>query len=302
MTLPPILIAGPTASGKSALALRLAADGAGVIVNADSMQVYRDLHILSARPSPSEMTRAPHRLFGHVDASERYSVGRWLVDIGAVLAELQARGMRPIIVGGTGLYFRVLTEGLAPVPTIPADIREGWLERAASMTTEALHELLAARAPSEAARLRPSDRTRVLRALEVFDATGRTLADWQAGRHARPLIDPAEAHAVALLPDRAELHHRIDGRFRVMVDGGGLEEAQRLTARGLNPDLPAMKAIGVRPLLAYLRAQIDRETAIAQGQAETRQYAKRQMTWVRNQMAGWQVVTPDWEPPAHPAR
>ena len=286
MTLRPVLIAGPTASGKSALALRLAAERPSIIVNADALQVYRELRIITARPTPADEARAPHRLYGHVPAAERYSVGAWLADVAAVLADARARQRRPIIVGGTGLYFRALTQGLAPVPAIPAAIREGWRERAEALSVPELHRLLRERSTSEAERVKPSDRTRILRALEVLDATGRTLPDWQSA-NAEPLLRPETTDRIVLTVDRDELRRRIDRRLLAMIEAGALEEAHQLAALGLQPASTVMKAAGLRPLLDHLAGRPGL-VAIAAAQTETRQYAKRQETWFRNQM-------PDWE-------
>ncbi|MCW5696819.1 MAG: tRNA (adenosine(37)-N6)-dimethylallyltransferase MiaA [Bauldia sp.] len=285
-TVTPLLIAGPTASGKSALALAAAERDRGMVINADALQVYAGLRILTARPSPEDEARAPHRLYGHVAPGERYSVGSWLADVAGALAEAEAAGLRPIIVGGTGLYFRALTQGLAPVPPVPPEIRERWKARAEGVATGDLHRLLAGRSASEAARLRPTDRARILRALEVLDATGRPLPEWQA-LAARPLIDPAAAERIVIAPDRAELHRRIAQRFQGMIDAGALNEARAIAALGLDPALPAMKALGLRPLLRHLAGALSLDEAIARGIAETRQYAKRQETWFRHQMADW---------------
>lgn len=288
MPIVPVLIAGPTASGKSALARRRAREHPSVIINADAMQVYSGLRLISARPSEADEAETPHRLYGHVAPSERYSVGRWLTDVITVLAEAAADGRRPIIVGGTGLYFRALTTGLADIPAIPPEIRETWIERAASMSAETLHHELALRSESEAARLRPSDRSRILRALEVFDATGVTLAEWHRSA-GRPPVELAAARVV-IVPQRADLHRRIDARFVAMLGEGALREAEAFSDLSLPPDLPAMKAIGLGPLLRHLRGEIDLPVATAAAQAETRQYAKRQLTWFRHQMADWTVV------------
>ena len=285
MTLRPVLIAGPTASGKSALALRLAAEHPSIIVNADALQVYRELRIITARPSPEDEARAPHRLYGHVPAAERYSVGAWLADVAAVLADARARQRRPIIVGGTGLYFRALTQGLAPVPAIPAGIRESWRERAEALSVPDLHRLLRERSPSEGERVKPSDRTRILRALEVLDATGRTLPDWQSA-NAAPLLRPDTTDRIVLTVDRDELRRRIDRRFLVMIESGALDEARQLAELGIHPASTVMKAAGLRPLLDHLAGRPGLE-AITAAQTETRQYAKRQETWFRNQMPDW---------------
>jgi tRNA dimethylallyltransferase len=282
-----VLIAGPTASGKSRLALELARERGGIIVNADSMQVYRELRILTARPTSEDEAAAPHRLYGHVAASERYSVGRWLEDIGSVLAEPAQAGALSIVVGGTGLYFKALTEGLAAIPPIPPEIRERLVGDAEGEGAEALHARLAARDPEDAAQIRPSDRSRILRALEVFAATGRPLAAWKRMEAAPPLVDPSRATRILLEPERASLHAAIGARVERMVAEGAIAEARALGELGLAPDLPAMKAIGVRQFLDHLAGLLSLDEAIARIATETRRYAKRQMTWFRHQMADW---------------
>ena len=289
----PILIAGPTASGKSALALRLAEETGGVIVNADAIQVYAEIAILTARPDAAEVARAPHRLYGHVPASDAYSVQRWLADVGPVLTELAAAGRPPILVGGTGLYLTALTEGLSPVPAIDPAIRARWRTAAADLGAEALHRELAARDPVMAARLRPSDPQRIVRALEVIDATGRSLADWQR-EVGPPLVPLAAARALVVAPDRAALRQRIERRFGAMLAAGALEEARAVAALGLDPALPAMKALGLRPLLAHLAGEMTLDAAIAAAVADTRRYARRQETWFRNRFADWPRVPPPW--------
>ncbi|MCX5481447.1 tRNA (adenosine(37)-N6)-dimethylallyltransferase MiaA [Kaistia geumhonensis] len=282
-----VLIAGPTASGKSALALALAEELEGTIINADSMQVYDGLRILSARPTPEEEARAPHRLYGHVPPSERYTVARWLADATVAIAAARAEERVPIVVGGTGLYFKALTEGIAAVPPIPDELRTRLAAEAAESGIPALHARLALLDAEAATRLSPNDTTRVLRALEVIEATGRPLADWQRDAGSPPVIDLAEARAIVLEPDRAELYARIDRRFDLMVATGALEETRALIARGLDPSLPAMKAIGIREFSAYLEGTLSLEDAIARAKMESRRYAKRQGTWFRNQMGGW---------------
>ena len=290
-----ILIAGPTASGKSALALKLAEKLGGTIVNADSMQVYRDLRIITARPSAEEEARAPHRLYGHVDAAVNYSVGRWCVDVQAALAETKREGRVPIVVGGTGLYFKALTQGLAAVPPTPAEVRAAVRARLEAEGASALHAELARRDPAMAARLKPGDRTRVARALEVLESTGRSLAEWQ--REGMPaILNPEHAAKIFLVPDRAELHRRIDARFDDMLAAGALAEVQALDARGLDPLLPAMKAHGVPWLRRHLRGEITLETAAAGAKQDTRRYTKRQLTWFRHQMPGWTTVAPQAAP------
>jgi tRNA dimethylallyltransferase len=286
-----ILIAGPTASGKSALALTLAEKLGGVIINADSMQVYRDLRIITARPTPEDEARVPHRLYGHVDAAENYSVGRWCADMQAAIAETARTGKVPIIVGGTGLYFKALTQGLAAVPPTPADVRAAVRAKLAAHGPESLHAELAARDPVMAARLKPGDRTRVARALEVFEATGRSLGEWQR-EGMRAILRPEGAIKVFLDPDRAELRGRIDARFDAMLAGGALDEVRALDARGLDPLLPAMKAHGVPWLRRHLRGEITFAEAAKGGKQDTRRYTKRQLTWFRHQMPGWTWIAP----------
>jgi tRNA dimethylallyltransferase len=286
-----ILIAGPTASGKSALALELAQAQGGVIVNADSMQVYRDLRVITARPTPAEEARVPHRLYGHVDAAENYSVGRWCGDAAAALAAAQRESHPAVIVGGTGLYFKALTQGLAAVPPIPADIRNDVRTRLASDGVAALHADLAQCDPAAAARLMPNDRARITRALEVVLATGRSLLAWHdEGLPAS--LDPARAAKVFLDVDREGLSRRIDARFDAMMAAGALEEVRTLAARDLNPSLPAMKAHGVPWLIRHLKGEISIADAIEHAKLETRQYTKRQGTWFRNQLPDFAWVAP----------
>jgi tRNA dimethylallyltransferase len=285
-----ILLAGPTASGKSRLALALAREHRGAIINADSMQVYAELRILTARPLPEDEAAVPHRLYGTVPAATRYSVGAWLSDMAMALKAAREEGLMPIVVGGTGLYFKALTEGLAAVPPIPGEVRERVRAETAGLSVPELHMRLAAVAPDDARQVRPSDRARIVRALEVFEATGRSLARWQEAPPLRPLIDQARARRLVLAVDRAVLHERIGARAEDMVRGGGLAEAEAIGKLGLNPELPAMKAIGVRELLDHLAGKTSLDEALAAMKTETRRYAKRQMTWFRNQMADWETV------------
>ena len=281
-----VLIAGPTASGKSGLALLLAEELGGVIVNTDSMQVYRDLRILTARPSAAEEARVPHRLYGHIDAAETYSVGRWLRDVEPILAEAARSGRLPILVGGTGLYFKALTRGLAAIPPVPPAIRAGLRARLASVGPPALHAELGERDPQSAAKIRPQDGVRIARALEVFQATGRTLSNWhQAGMPA--LLDPAATVNVFLNPDHAELYRRIDARFDAMIAAGALEEVRALDARGLDPLAPALKAHGVPWLRRALAGEMVLADAIEAAKRDTWRYTKRQFTWFRHQLPGW---------------
>lgn len=287
-----ILIAGPTASGKSALALALAEKLGGTIVNADSMQVYRDLRIITARPTRVEEQRVPHRLYGHVDAAENFSVGRWCTEAADMLAAAQREARAAIVVGGTGLYFSALTQGLAAVPPIPAQIRNEVRTRLASDGVEALHAELTRRDPAAAARLMPGDRARVTRALEVILATGRSLLLWhEANMPAR--VDPAFAAKVFLMPDRDALLRRIDTRFDAMMAAGAMDEVRALVERRLDPTLPAMKAHGVPWLIRHLNGEMALAEAIEGGKRDTRQYTKRQATWFRNQLPDFAWVEPE---------
>ena len=288
---PIILIAGPTASGKSALALVLAEKSGGAIVNADSMQVYRDLRIITARPAPNEERRAPHRLYGHVDAAENYSVGRWCGEAAAALAECAQQQRAAIIVGGTGLYFNALTRGLAAVPPIPAEIRNEVRARLLSEGVAALHAELKVHDPAAAARLKPGDRARVTRALEVVLATGRSLLDWHKDNKPTS-VELARAAKIFLMPDRDELLRRIDARFDAMMAAGALDEVRALAARKLDPNLPAMKAHGVPWLIRHLAGEITLAEAAEQAKRDTRQYTKRQATWFRNQLPDFACVAP----------
>jgi tRNA dimethylallyltransferase len=290
-----VLIAGPTTSGKSALALRLAERHGGTVINADSMQVYRDLRIVTARPSPEDEARAPHRLYGHIDAAENYSVGRWCQDVRAALHEVRAAARLPILTGGTGLYFKALMQGLSAVPPTPPELRARVRARCEAEGVAALHAELARRDPEMAARLMPGDRMRVARALEVLEATGRSLSEWH--RDGMPgILDPDAALKIFLVVDRAELHRRIDARFDAMLAEGALEEVRALAARGLDPMLPAMKAHGVPWLRRHLAGEIGPEEAAQGGKHDTRRYTKRQVTWFRHQMPGWAWLAADAVP------
>ncbi len=282
----PILIAGPTASSKSALGMALAERFGGVVINADSMQVYRDLSILTARPSAADEARVPHALYGHVDAAVAHSVAAWLCEIEAALEVARAAGRRPVIVGGTGLYFAALTEGLSPMPEVPQAVRDKWRALQDEMPSEALHAELAHRDPAMAARLRPTDPQRIVRALEVIDGTGISLGAFQSQK-TKPLVDPARAVPIVIAPDRAVLRDRIARRFEAMMAEGAAGEAAALTSRGLAPSLPAMKAIGVAPLAALSAGEITEAEAVAQAVTESRQFAKRQDTWFRNRFGHW---------------
>lgn len=286
----PLLIAGPTASGKSAVALAAAARAPSLIINADSMQVYRDLSLLTARPSAVEEARAPHRLYGHVDGAEAYSAGRFVREAAPVLAEARQKGLRPIIVGGTGLYFRALLEGLSPVPAIPEDVRAHWRGEAGRLGAAGLHAVLAERDPAVAARLRPTDPQRIARALEVLEATGRSLADWQR-EPGEPLLHEADCECVVILPDRTLNYTRADARFDAMIAAGALDEVRALAARNLDPGLPVMRALGVPQLIAHLAGATSLPEAITAAKLETRHYIKRQATWLHRNMNAWKYIT-----------
>lgn len=276
------LIAGPTASGKSALALALAEAAGGAVINADSAQVYADLRIISARPSPADEARAPHRLYGYRDAASPCSAADWAADAKREIEAASAAGRLPILAGGTGLYIRTLLDGIAPVPDIDPAIR------AAVRSYSVAHNYAALELedPAAAARLRPSDATRVARALEVVRSTGRPLAEWQKQRSGG-IAGEVELAPLVVLPPRDWLYERCDRRFEEMLSDEGIEEVRSLLARGLNPMLPALRAIGVREVAAFLRGDLTREEALAAGRTATRQYAKRQYTWFSRQ------------PPAH---
>lgn len=287
-----ILITGPTASGKSAFAAELAAEHNGVVINADSMQVYDTLHVLTARPANADMAGVAHRLYGTVSATSLYSTGMWLADAQREVQAAHDAGKIPVFVGGTGLYFKALTGGLSDMPAIPDDIRSPLRARLLSEGAEALHPELVAVDPLTAAILRPGDGQRIVRALEVFAATGQSIRTFQ-NRTGPMLIDPDTAAKFVVLPERKLLHTRINRRFAQMLDGGAVEEVRALLALNLSPSMPVMKAIGVPQIAQFLEGRISREEVIETGAAATRQYAKRQMTWFRNQLdADWQRIDP----------
>ena len=291
MTAGAILIAGPTASGKSALALDLARRLGGVVINADSMQVYRDLRVLTARPTCEEERQALHALYGTVDGAENFSVSRWLAAVDDTLAEAKAAQQMPIFVGGTGLYLKALTQGLSDIPAVPASVRSDIRAWAEGRAPAELHAVLTERDPTTAARLRPSDPQRLLRALEVHAATGQSLAALQAHRGAS-LLQMERCPAVFLAPERDALRTRIDARFDAMIAQGALVEVRALAARRLDSTLPVMRAHGVPPLLRHLAGEIDLATAIETGKADTRRYIKRQATFARHQLPGFAWVAP----------
>lgn len=281
------LIAGPTASGKSALALELAERDGGVIVNADSMQVYGVLDVLTARPSVEDLGRVRHFLYGHVSPAKAYSTGSWLRDVARLADSGLFEEKPPIFVGGTGLYFRALAEGISAMPDIPAQIRDRWRWRLNEEGAPRLHRLLMRVDSEMAMRLKASDGQRIVRALEVLEASGRSILKWQADR-GHPMIDPATARFIVIEPDRELLIRRIDTRFDKMIEVGALDEVKAITAMRLAPELPAMKAIGVRELAAAIAGEMSFDEAIERAKIATRQYAKRQSTWFRNQFG------PEW--------
>lgn len=281
-----VLIAGPTASGKSAFALKLARERGGEIVNADSMQIYAGLPVLTAAPSSEELAQAPHHLFGVADAADGWSVGRWLTAATAALGEIAARGRPAIVVGGTGLYFRALTHGLADIPPVSETQREVSALLYAAQGEHEFRDVLAALDPEAAARIEVGDRQRLIRAHAVAIATGKSLTAWQT--ETTPALAEGTWRGLVMDLPRAELYDRCDARFSAMVENGALDEVRAMEARGLAPPLPALKAVGYRELAAHLRGETSLEEALDAARQETRRYAKRQMTWFRNQ-------TPDWE-------
>jgi len=278
-----ILIAGPTASGKSALAVHMARKTGGFIVNTDSMQVYDVLDLLTARPGADDLAAAEHHLYGHVAPSVSYSTGKWFADVAALLAQPDLAGRTPIFVGGTGLYFRALLGGLSRMPEVSPDVRTHWRARMETEGAEALHRALSERDPEMAATLQPTDSQRIVRALEVIESTGKSLSEWQQTK-GRVLVDDQSARKVVLLPERGWLSERIARRFALMWDNGAIDEVKALLALQLDPALPAMKAIGVREISAFLEGTMSEDEAIERSVIATRQYAKRQSTWFRNQL------------------
>ena len=276
-----LLIAGPTASGKSALAIAEAKKRNGVIINADSVQVYRELRILSARPGVEEEAAVPHRLYGHVSGAENYSVARWLIDVRVAMKKCWEHGQLPILCGGTGLYFKAALEGLAEVPPIAPDVREKWRSFDGDV-----HAVLQERDAASAARLNPADRQRIIRALEVVEGTGKPLRHWQAQGQAHALLNHINVELVFLDVPREVLHQRAERRFDAMMAQGAIDEVRILPDFDLAQ--PILKAIGVPELLAHLRGEIVLDEAVSRAKAATRQYIKRQTTWWRGQMAGWQ--------------
>jgi tRNA dimethylallyltransferase len=264
----------------------------GTVINADSMQVYRELAVLAARPAKPDMERVPHLLYGFISARQAYSVGGWLDDAASAIEGAHRKGRVPILVGGTGLYFKVLLEGLASVPDIPPELRAYWRKRSETAGAGELYRELLARDPAMAAKVRPTDPQRVVRALEVIDATGVSLAEWQ-GANAPPVLAPEAALKLVIAPEREPLYAAVDARFDRMIEAGAMDEVRALLALGLDDGLPAMRAHGVRELRAYLAGTSGLDEAVAKAKTETRRYAKRQMTWLRRFMFDW-----EWFPDA----
>jgi tRNA dimethylallyltransferase len=278
-----ILITGPTASGKSALAVELAKQHGGEVINADSMQVYDTLRVLTARPADDDMKDVEHHLYGHVSAGQTYSTGLWLKDISRLLLRLKDKRRMPVVVGGTGLYFKALTGGLSDMPEVPAEIRAMFRKRLAEEGAELLHRELGDLDPTMAASLNPQDGQRIVRALEVLEATGKSIGAFQ--RQSGPtIVDANRAYKIVVLPDRSVLQTRINARFETMLETGAVDEVRALLALRLPPEMPVMKAIGVAQISAMIEGRMDRAEVIETAAAATRQYAKRQMTWFRNQM------------------
>jgi tRNA dimethylallyltransferase len=278
-----ILITGPTASGKSALAVELAKQNGGEVINADSMQVYDTLRVLTARPADDDMKDVEHHLYGHVAAGQPYSTGLWVKDISQLLQRLKSEGRVPVIVGGTGLYFKALTGGLSDMPEVPAEIRAMFRQRLVEQGAELLHRELGDLDPAMAATLNPQDGQRIVRALEVLEATGKSIGVFQ--RQVGPtIVDANRAHKIVVLPDRSILQARINARFETMLETGAVDEVQALLSLHLPPEMPVMKAIGVTQISAMIEGRMSRAEVIETAAAATRQYAKRQMTWFRNQM------------------
>lgn len=286
-----VLIAGPTASGKTALAIDMARERGGIIVNTDSMQVYGVLDRLTARPDARELAAAPHFLFGHVDPGRRYSTGAWLADVRAVIQEIEKESRTPIFVGGTGLYFDALINGFAEIPPIPEKSIQAAEKLIQGLDAAGRLKLLAEKDPRTAARIGVADPQRVVRALSVLEATGKPLSAYQ-GDNGEPLLEGYALEKIVLMPERGLLRRRIGERFSTMMEEGAVGEVEALLALGLDPSLPAMKAIGVKEIGAMLAGEMSREEAIERAVTATRQYAKRQSTWFRNRMGDWRFVDP----------
>ena len=283
-----VMIAGPTAAGKSGLAMALAEYLGGVVINADSMQLYRDLRILTARPEADDEARVPHQLYGVVDGAERASVARWLALAGEAVAAARQDGRIPIIIGGTGMYLKAALDGIAAIPEVGQDILDSCMATLSSQGGAAFRAALAKEDPVTAARLFDGDSQRLVRAMGVVRATGRPISEWQQDPHQGALV--GQAVTVAVTPSREAVYEAIDARFAMMMDSGAVEEVAALAARGLDPGLPVMKAIGVREIMALQQGQLDRARAIELASRDSRHYAKRQFTWLRNNYNAQYVI------------
>jgi tRNA dimethylallyltransferase len=284
-----LVIAGPTASGKSGLALKLAEELNGVVINADSMQVYKDLRILTARPSEEDEARVPHTLYGTRDGAEACTAAAWASDAAREIKAVWDDEHTPIVVGGTGLYIKALMQGLSDIPDISPDVRQAARRLRLEQGNDALYASLQEKDPDGAARLKPKDRQRVLRAWEVVEATGKPLHVWQ-DKASEPLLPKARFFSVLVQPTREDLYAACDGRFETMLETGALAEVKALLKRALDPSLPVMKALGVTELAAYLRGEGTREAAVTEAQQHTRNYAKRQTTWFKTQFHASETI------------
>lgn len=289
LTVDVLVIAGPTASGKSGLALRVAEEMNGVVINADSMQVYDDLRVLTARPSAEDEARVPHKLYGYLDGAQVSTAADWAADAAGEIKTAHAAGLLPIVVGGTGLYLKALMEGLSELPEIPEDVRAAARRMRLEQGIDALYASLQEKDPDGAAKLKPKDRQRVLRAWEVIEATGTPLHVWQERAAPTPPVE-AVFHKVVFRPEREALYAGCNTRFGKMLELGALEEVEALMARNLDPGLPVMKALGVPDLLTFLRGKVSREEAVTKAQQRTRNYAKRQTTWFKNQFNASEII------------
>ena len=285
-----LVIAGPTASGKSGLAFRVAEELNGVVINADSMQVYSDLRVLTARPSADDEARVPHKLYGYLDGADSCTAAAWAARAAEEITNAHSNKQVPIVVGGTGLYLKALIEGLSDIPEVPLEIRQTARRIFLEQGNDALYQSLLEKDPEGAVRLKPKDHQRVLRAWEVVEATGTPLHVWQAKSQPKPLIN-GPFHTVLFQPPREDLYAACNGRFEVMLEGGALAEVEALLARGLNPALPVMKALGVPELAAFVRGETSHEDAVTKAQQHTRNYAKRQDTWFRGQFNASETLT-----------
>lgn len=289
-----LFIAGPTASGKSALSLRLAEDLNGVIINSDSMQVYRDLRVITARPSLEDEATAPHRLYGYLGGAVVSNAAGWAKDAVSEMESAWGRGQTPIVIGGTGMYFKTLLDGMAVIPEIPPGIRSAIRARCDAEGSASLHETLTSVDPKTANRLFPGDSQRICRALEVYEATGKPISAWQAETEPGPMhaLDAAGGLTKLVLdPARDVLYDRCNRRFDMMLDMGALAEVDQLMGRDLDPSLPLMRALGVPSLISYRRGEMDLDTAVEDAKMQTRRFAKRQLTWFRNQFGHWRRVS-----------